>query len=221
VDVNGNLYIADYFNNVIRKIDGISGIITTVAGNGGSGYSGNGGPATAGMLRYPSAISVDGSGNIFIADAGNSAIRKVSGGIISAFAGNGINGYSGDGGPAITAEFNAPSGIAVDGWDRVYVADYGNNVIRVITAATGINNIAASPDQPIVYPNPANGSFTITMPVNYEGATIIISDATGRTIFAGETKGSQQFSTHNWMPGTYFISVCSEKAIFHQAILAR
>ena len=99
IDRSGNVYIADKGNNVIRKVN-TSGIISTIAGNGIAGYSGDGGAATAAELNTPTGVAVDRSGNVYIADYYNSRIRKVnSSGVISTFAGNGIGGYSGDGAP--------------------------------------------------------------------------------------------------------------------------
>ena len=115
VDRAGNLFIADTQNCVIRKVFP-TGIIVTVAGNGGSGYSGDGGSAASAQLSYPRGIALDASGNIFIADSYNSRVRKVaSSGIITTFAGNGIPGYSGDGGPATSAQRGSPAALAVDG----------------------------------------------------------------------------------------------------------
>ena len=104
LDASGNLYIADIYNNRIRKVSP-SGIITTVAGNGTGGYSGDNGPATSAELYDPSGVALDASGNLYIADYGNDRIRKVSpSGIITTVAGNGTVGYSGDNGPATIAE---------------------------------------------------------------------------------------------------------------------
>ncbi len=117
LDSAGNLYIADSNNNVIREVNATTGIITTVAGNqaAGAGYSGDGMPATSAQLKSPTGIAVDTSGNIYISDTGNSAIRLVSAGIITTIAGSSFlgAGYSGDGGSAISAQLNGPQGIAL------------------------------------------------------------------------------------------------------------
>ena len=135
VDAAGSLYIADYFNNRIRKVTP-AGTITTVAGNGQQGYSGDGGPATAASLMSPEGVAVDAAGNLFIADSGNQRIRKVaSGGTITTVAGNGQRGYSGDGGPATAASLNWPEGMAVDAAGNLYIADDGNDRIRKVLAA--------------------------------------------------------------------------------------
>jgi sugar lactone lactonase YvrE len=140
LDSAGNLYIADETNNVIREVAAATGVITTVAGNGTAGYSGDTGAATSAELSQPSAIAVDSIGNLYIADYANDRIRKVtaSTGIISTFAGNGTIGYSGNGGLAINAELNRPSGLTLDGAGNLYFADTFNNVIRKVAASSGV-----------------------------------------------------------------------------------
>ena len=138
-DASGNIYIADFANHRVRKIDAITGIITTVAGNGNPGYGGDGGPATSAHLFYPADVSVDVSGNIYIVDLNNYRIRKVDAatGIITTVAGNGFAGYSGDGGPATSASLNYPSGISIDTSGNLYIADASNHCIRKVDSATG------------------------------------------------------------------------------------
>jgi trimeric autotransporter adhesin len=139
VDGSGNLYIADTTNNVIRKVTASTGDISTVAGNGTYGYSGDGGPATSAELANPRGVAVDGSGNIYIADLYNYVIRKVTAatGYISTVAGNGHNNYSGDNGPATSAELYYPIYVAVDGSDNIYITDQYNDVIREVAASSG------------------------------------------------------------------------------------
>ena len=140
VDGSGNLYIADTGNDAIRKVAAATGIVTTVAGNGAAGYSGDGGPASSADLSGPQGVAVDGSGNLFVADTGNAVMRKVAAatGIITTVAGNGTAGYAGNGGAAIKAKLSGPSGVAVDGAGNLYIADTQNNAIRKVVAATGI-----------------------------------------------------------------------------------
>ncbi|MDR3738109.1 MAG: hypothetical protein P4L40_03725 [Terracidiphilus sp.] len=140
VDAAGHVYIADCFNKVIREVS--NGVITTFAGNGTYGYSGDNGPATSAQLDGPSGVAVDASGNVYIADSGNNRIRKVANGVITTFAGNGTQGYSGDNGLAANAELYAPEGVGVDAAGTVYIADSYNNVVRkvsdgVITTVAG------------------------------------------------------------------------------------
>jgi sugar lactone lactonase YvrE len=141
VDGAGNLYIADTDHNRIRMVAApvATGNISTVAGNGASSYSGDGGPATAATLIAPGGLALDGAGNVFIADSGNNAIREINAvtGIITTVAGNGTPGNSGDGGAATAANLNGPQGITVDADGNLWIADTGNNVIREVTAADG------------------------------------------------------------------------------------
>ncbi|HTA81929.1 MAG TPA: hypothetical protein VK783_03290, partial [Bacteroidia bacterium] len=138
-DAAGNIYLADAGHNSIRKIT-TAGIISTIAGNGKAGFMGDGGPATAAELNGPISIAFDGAGNMYISDYGNNRIRMVNTtGIISTFAGNGNYGGLGDGGPATAAQFNTPQQIAFDHTGNfLYIADYSNDVIRMVDRNTGI-----------------------------------------------------------------------------------
>lgn len=142
VDGAGNLYIADTNNNVVREVSP-SGAITTVAGNGTPGYVDNT-TATASELNSPEGVTVDSAGNLYIADTGNNAIRKVSGGQISTIAGDGTGqaGYSGDNGPATKALLNAPYGVAIDPAGNLYIPDSGNGVVRLVSASGTITTYA-------------------------------------------------------------------------------
>jgi uncharacterized protein (TIGR03437 family) len=147
VDASGNLFIADFANNRIRKVSA-SGTITTVAGNGTEGFSGDGGPATSAKLASPQGVAVDASGSLFIADSGR--IRKVSAdGIITTVAGKGTGGYSGDGGPATSASVD-PTSVAVDASGNLFIADTGNNRIRKVSASGIITTVAGNgPSSPV------------------------------------------------------------------------
>jgi trimeric autotransporter adhesin len=132
VDRTGALFIAENGNNRVRKID-LNGIITTVAGNGTAGFSGDGGPATAASVGSPSAVAVDGDGALYIAQSGPiSRIRRVDrNGTISTVAGNGTAGFTGDGGPATSASLNIPIAVAVDGSGNIYIAEMHHRVRKV------------------------------------------------------------------------------------------
>ena len=138
VDDAGNVYVADSNNQRIRMID-TAGTITTIVGNGESGYNGDGIPATEASMRFPKSIALYG-GSLYFADSLNSRIRAVdmSTGLISTVAGNGERGYGGDDGPALEAMFNIPQRIAIDDLGNLYVADTRNNRIRFIDMATGL-----------------------------------------------------------------------------------
>ncbi len=138
-DSAGNLYIADENNNRIRKVDAATGIITTLAGNGIAGYSGDGGAAATASLNAPYGICVDVLGNLYFSDLLNFKIRKIDlSGIITTVAGNGTNGFSGDTGPATSAQLSAIYGLRTDSSGNLYITD--NNRIREINITTGIIN---------------------------------------------------------------------------------
>jgi hypothetical protein len=157
VDTAGNIYIVDRGNERIRKVTASAGIISTVAGNGTNGYSGDGGAATSAELGEPSGVGADSAGNIYIADTANSRIRAVNTGTqavtiagvviqpgdIATVAGDGTNGHSGDGGPATSAELGFPSGVALDIAGNIYIADELTCSIRKVTASTGIISTVA------------------------------------------------------------------------------
>jgi sugar lactone lactonase YvrE len=147
IDKYGNLFIADQSNNLIRRMDATTGIITTVAGNSvchsgacTHGFSGDGGLATTAELDHPVCVAVDADGNLFICDPFNARVRRVdhASGVITTVAGNGTKGFSGDGGPATSAELQAPTGAAVDKSGNLFIADSFNNRIRRVDKTTGI-----------------------------------------------------------------------------------
>jgi large repetitive protein len=144
-DGAGNLYIADSAHNRIRKVTAATGIISTIAGNGNASYQGDNGPANLATLDTPSGITIDGAGNLYIADTGNNVIRKITAatGIITTVAGDGTAGANGDGGRATSAKLNAPWGVTVDNSGNLYIADTNNHLIRLVTAATGIISVVA------------------------------------------------------------------------------
>ena len=140
VDGRGDLFVADLGNNRVRRVDAATGIITTFAGSGSLGYSGDGGPAASADLSPPVGVALDASGNVYVSDQGNNRVRRVDAatGIITTVAGNGAPGYSGDGGSAKEASLNNSIGIAVDAAGDLFIADYGNSVIRRVGAASGL-----------------------------------------------------------------------------------
>ncbi len=141
LDRHGNIYLSDTFNHRVRRIGQKSGIITTVAGNGTAGFSGDGGPATKAQLNEPYGIALDASGNLFVADRLNRRIRRVDGrsGIITTIAGNGTKVSSGDGGPGRAAGLVEPNGVALDrGGHVLLVADVAANRVRKVDLASGL-----------------------------------------------------------------------------------
>ena len=155
VDTNGNLFISDTQNDRIRKVDHSTGIITTVAGNGTTGFGGDGSSATSASLNNPSSVAVNGSGNLFIVDYANNRIREVnhSTGIIITVAGNGIAGFGGDGNSATSASLNSPYGVAVDGSGNLFITDNGR--VRKVNLTTGIITTVAGGGDSFVENSPA------------------------------------------------------------------
>jgi NHL repeat len=162
LDGAGNLFIADVYNSCVRKVDAVTGIITTVAGTGKPGFSGDGGKATEAQLKILGDVVVDGAGNLFIADLYNHRVRKVTpDGIITTYAGSGPvdavtpidgdarnGGFSGDNGPATDARLNGPGGLAVDTHGNLFIADYYNSRVRKVDATTGMITTVAGNGHP-------------------------------------------------------------------------
>ena len=139
-DTSGNLYFSDTFNHCIRRVDAGTNIITTLAGCGELGYSGDGGPATAARFNEPYGIAVDRSGNVFVADRHNHCVRRIEAvsGIVTTFAGNGSAGFGGDDGPAARAAMSEPNGLALDPeQSRLLIADVADHRVRVVDLASG------------------------------------------------------------------------------------
>ncbi len=173
-DTSWNLYVTDYQNNRIRKIN-TAGIITTIAGNGIAGHSGDGGQATAASINNPIYLEMDNAGNIFFSDLLNNRIAKINtAGIISTIAGNGTAGFSGDGGPATLAELNGPCGIGFDNSGNLFIADWLNNRIRKLTNVGAPGTLVVN--SPTICAGAtatltASGASTYTWSVNAGNAT--------------------------------------------------
>ncbi len=176
-DKHGNMFIADYYNNVLRKVS-TGGIITTVAGTGIAGFSGNGGPATDAQLGRISGVAVDAMDNIIFSDLSNNIVWQVSsGGTIYALAGNGAVGYSGDGGMAYAAQLSRPNDVGVDAAGNIYIADQANFRIRKI-ATTGIISTIAG-----IGTNGASGDGGAATNAQIGGLNKLTFDAAGNIYF--------------------------------------
>jgi gliding motility-associated-like protein len=140
-----NLYLSLFSQQLICKVELSTGILSTIAGNGTNGFSGDGGPAINASFGYPTGLSVTANGDLYIADYNNNRIRKIAAasGIVSTVAGNGLPGFSGDGGPAIAASLNLPTGVFVDANGNIFIADRNNYRIRKVSAASGIISTVA------------------------------------------------------------------------------
>lgn len=186
-DSTGNLYIADYGNNVLRKVT-TDGIISTIAGNGGPGSGGDGNPATVAALGTPDGVAIDKSGNIYVSESNRYRVRKIgTNDTITTIAGSGTWGYSGDGGPATAALFSAPSGVGVDNQGNVYVSDVGNANVRKIfmdsTSHLSVPGIPRYEPSVLIIPNPNRGSFSLTLRSGVScPANVSITDIIGRVV---------------------------------------
>jgi len=222
LDAAGNLYISDEINNCIRKVN-TNGIINTIAGNGNSGFFGDGGQATAASLSAPLGLTMDAFGNLFIADAYNSVIRKVDAfGIITTVAGNNFQGFSGDGGQATAASISNPFGVAFDAAGNLYFSDEGNMRIRKVTnvAQVGIKQLTLNNEQLTIYPNPANNSTTVSIALSTPQETSLeIYDMQGRLVktIAKErvSEGNHQYaiSLSDITTGVYIVKVMSSQGV--------
>jgi uncharacterized protein (TIGR03437 family) len=171
---SGAIYVNDYGNLRVREIS-TSGTITTVAGNGSTGNSGDGGPALAATFTIPIRCAVDASGNLFIVDQGAFRVRKVdTNGIITAYAGTGAQGFSGDGGPATEAEFNNPTWVTEDASSNLYVSDQFNHRVRRVDAGSGIITTVAGNG---IGAFSGDGGPATAASLDYPGGTVV--DSTG------------------------------------------
>lgn len=208
-DRSGNVFITDYRNNVIRKVDNATGKMYTVAGMPGVyGYSGDGGVGKSARLNYPAGIATDTLGNLYIADAGNNVIRKVdhTSLIITTVVGNGTAGFGGDLGYVEGCNLFNPYGIAVDKYGSIYIADANNERVRKTYSAT-MGVTATKPVEINVYPNPA--SEVINIDGLSKGDAITMLDMTGREVSSVVATGAavQQINIRTLTAGLYMIQV--------------
>lgn len=214
LDSSDNVYIADYYNNRIRKITVSTGIISSVAGNGFAAYSGDGGQATAAELYYPTDMVFDTNENMYITDYANNRVRVVnaSSGIINTVAGNGVAGYFGDGGMATAAELNNPWGIAISK-DTFYIADWINNRIRKVTlpSVTAIQQLS-NKIEVTIFPNPVSENLYIYTRGTNEKNRFTLLNIIGQQVWEGySTEKMATISVTNLSSGIYFLKIEGNK----------
>jgi trimeric autotransporter adhesin len=208
LNLDGDLFISDWVNRRIRKLNILTGIITTVAGNGTEGNSGDGGPATAAQLNAPNSVNFDDSGNFYICDNFANVIRKVSlSGIITTIAGTGTAGSLGDGGPAISAQLNTPNCAIFDTWGNLYTADTKNNRIRRINFKTSsVVEVTNNRLNVTISPNPACNEITISANDNIK--TIAVVNMLGQVVIETNNNKKQMVIDIRFLsPGLYTVKV--------------
>ena len=217
-DSVGNIFISDQWNNVVRRVDATTGIITTIAGNGTLGYSGDNSDATDAHLSQPAGLFIDKDNNIFIADYGNGSIRKITGsgitssgevtGVITTVAGKGVTGFFGDGGPATNAKLFC-SDVCFDTYGNMIIADYENNRIRKVNNALAVNQFNKT-NELALFPNPTKGKFIVQ--TTSGNAEIFISTIAGEKVYRITSHSKETpVDISNQPPGVYMVYVqCDE-----------
>ena len=223
IDANGDVYIADTQNSRVRKVNASDGNISTVAGNGTAGYTGDGNAATSAALMYPEGVATDALGNIFISDTDNNCIRKVnsSDNKISTIAGTGISGYSGDGGLGTSAKMYYPKGIATDAGGSVLVADQWNNRVRKLDAFVGIAEAVAENINVNIYPNPVSEQLTISIAQYTKANTyVFVYNVSGETVKQmNSSQNKFTMNTTDLADGIYFLEIRNGSAIARRKLI--
>jgi len=224
LDSSGNIYISDTRNNCVRKVDAVTGIINTIAGRFQWGYTGDGGPATSADLYYPTDLSIDKNGNLFIVDVQNNRIRRVIfNGIINTIAGDGSGTASGDGGPPLSAGM-FPANLIIDASYSMYISDNWNYRIRKMDLPDGIDEINKGTQELKIYPNPSNGELFVSIKgMGYNDCNIY--NAQGKIIKSIKVNPSiseQQLAIQiNEGAGIYLISLLSENSVTQKKIIIK
>ncbi|MBE2289002.1 MAG: T9SS type A sorting domain-containing protein [Chitinophagaceae bacterium] len=212
-DTNGNILVSEQYNHRVRKVDAVTGIITTIAGNGTAGYSGDGGLAINAKLNEPDGLFVDKHNNVFITDYYNGSIRKIDGstGIITTVAGTGVTGFSGDGGPATNAKLFC-SDVFVDSYGNLIIADYENNRIRKVSSGVAVTDIDKSVEAKL-FSNPTTGVFSVQVPAGISLLTIY--NIGGVAVLSQTiTTGTAEVDLSGFPSGIYLVYVRSGDKLY-------
>lgn len=211
IDAAGNIYIADPYANVVRKIN-TSGVITTIAGNGNWIFAGDGIQATNAQIQ-PAHIAIDNDNNIYVGDGFNKRVFTIkTSGMLYCVAGNGMGGFNGDGGPATAASLDYPSGVSIDPCGNLFITEAGNKRIRKVTFNPTCNPAgvaeAATPTHSIyLYPNPTNTQLTITATEKIN--TLQVTNALGQPLLYRQYPGTEQvpLDVSHLPPGLYILRI--------------
>ncbi|MEO5643951.1 MAG: T9SS type A sorting domain-containing protein [Bacteroidia bacterium] len=210
-DLSGNVIFSEVFNHYIRKLTVSTGIISSICGSGTATFFGDGGPATAANISAPEGITIDGAGNIFIAELNNDRIRKIDAvtTIITTVAGNGMYTASGDGGPATSAGM-WPDAVTTSGTDLLIV-DLNNRIRRVTNVASplGMEESSVHISAISLFPNPVGESFSVTG--ISPGTLVQIVDMNGNIVFSETVNANQPINISSFAQGTYVLVVENKK----------
>lgn len=205
---SGDVYIADFLNHAVHRVNSAGTTIATVAGTGptSTGFSGDGGPATAASVQLPSGVALDATGNLFISDFGNTRVRRVDFlGNINSVAGNGTIGYSGDGGQAVLAQLNNPFGLSVDTTGSLYIADRDNHAVRKVTAVLlakySIPDSALCQDSCVLFTNTSIGTTDSIRWMIAPTGPSIVNSAADTTTMCFATPGIYAVTLHIYYKG--------------------
>ena len=220
IDAAANMYLADAGNSRIRLVDNL-GVIITIAGNGTSGYTGDGGQAIQAELFYPQGIAIDGAGNLFIADFYDNCIRRVDvSGTITTVVGNGVAGFGGDGGLATNASIYEPQGINFDAAGNLYIADSKNQRVRKVSnmGVASIHTVETPNPELSMYPNPSQGIFNIETSQT-EKQSLQMFDVHGTLVLSEVIYDKAVIDARTLAEGVYTIRVLSNKGLVNKRLV--
>ena len=219
LDNNGNLFISDTGNERIRKVDLSTNLITTIAGSGINGFSGDGDLAINTELSNPLGLAIDKDNNLFVVDRGNNRVRKINTttGIISTIAGTGISGYSGDGDLAKNAQLSNPTGLAFNKEGDLFVVDRGNNRIRRISGLTSNEDELELKANLLVYPNPSTDKITVELKNNLDLEEASLFNIRGKQVRVKMIDNS--FNVSKLPRGVYVLRIVTSKGMIEQKVV--